>query len=207
MPRRVRCLLVDVAALFVLPLLVLFYASGARGTIVKDARHWGKVLGEPRRPAIWALLRLLAEHRTFRNLFYYRVARSHWTLAILALPFKLLFHEQPTLSISARGSIGAGLFVQHGFSTVIAAESIGERCFVNQQVTIGYVRRTDCPTLGDDVTVTAGAKILGAVRVGDHCVVGANAVVLKDVPPNCVVVGVPARIVRRNGVRVDEPLI
>jgi tetrahydrodipicolinate N-succinyltransferase len=78
---------------------------------------------------------------------------------------------------------------------------------VNQLVVIGWTDRTRGPILGDNVSVKAGAKILGPITIGNNVTVGANAVVTKDVPANCVVAGVPARIIRRNGVRVDEPLL
>jgi serine O-acetyltransferase len=102
--------------------------------------------------------------------------------------------------------IGKGLFIQHGFSTIIAAESIGKNCWINQQVTIGYSNATDCPAIGDNVTIYAGAKVIGKVQIGDNVRIGANAVVVKNVPDNCTVVGVPAYIVRRNGNRMNEPL-
>jgi serine O-acetyltransferase len=111
----------------------------------------------------------------------------------------------PTLYIHTK-DIGPGLFIQHGFATIISAEKIGRNCWINQQVTIGYLNDTDTPTLGNNVTIHAEAKILGNVRVGDNSRVGANAVVVKDVPESCTVVGVPAYVVRRNGVKVKEPL-
>jgi len=104
-------------------------------------------------------------------------------------------------------NIGKGLFIQHGFATIIAAKSIGENCWINQQVTIGYSNDTDMPTLGNGVTINAGAKVIGNVTIGDNSVVGANAVVVKNVPANCTVVGIPAYIVKRDGVRVNEKLI
>jgi serine O-acetyltransferase len=103
-------------------------------------------------------------------------------------------------------TIGAGLFIQHGFSTIISAESIGQNCWINQQVTIGYSNVTDRPTIGDNVRITAGAKVFGNITIGNNSIIGANAVVFKDVPPNCTVVGVPAHIVKRDGKRVNQPL-
>lgn len=93
--------------------------------------------------------------------------------------------------------IGEGLFIQHGFATIIAAKSIGKNCWINQQVTIGFSNATDCPEIHDNVTIYAGAKVLGKVVLGSNCVVGANAVVVKDVPENCVVGGVPAQVIKR----------
>jgi serine O-acetyltransferase len=102
--------------------------------------------------------------------------------------------------------IGPGLFIQHGFSTIIVAEKIGENCWINQQVTIGYNNQDGSPTLGNNVQVTAGAKILGKIMIGDNVKVGANAVVIKNVPANCTVVGVPAYIVKRDNKKTQEPL-
>jgi len=103
-------------------------------------------------------------------------------------------------------NIGAGLFIQHGFATIIAAKSIGKDCWINQQVTIGYSNATDSPTLGDNVVINAGAKIIGKVHMGNCSKAGANAVIVKDVPENCTVVGVPAYIIKRNGIKVKENL-
>jgi serine O-acetyltransferase len=65
-------------------------------------------------------------------------------------------------------TIGPGLFIQHGFSTIISAKSIGKDCWINQQVTIGYSNVTDCPTIGDNVTIHAGAKVIGKVTIGNN---------------------------------------
>ena len=94
--------------------------------------------------------------------------------------------------------IGPRLFIQHGFSTVINAKSIGSDCYINQQVTIGSSWAADSPTLGNGVRVTAGAKVLGDIMLGDNCIVGANAVVVKDVGENSVVGGVPAKVTSVN---------
>lgn len=86
--------------------------------------------------------------------------------------------------------------LQHSFSTIITANKLGKNCKIMQQVTIGF-NGNQKPTIGDNVTVCAGAKIIGGVTVGNNVIVGANAVVTHNVPDNCVVGGVPARIIRR----------
>jgi serine O-acetyltransferase len=134
----------------------------------------------------------------YRNLFYKRIGKIHLTINWLCPKMNTLF--------IATNDIGPGLFIQHGFATIIAAKSIGKDCWINQQVTIGYSNKTDTPELGDNVVVNAGAKIIGKVKVGNNSIVGANAVVVKNVPDNCTVVGVPAYIIRRNGVKVKEEL-
>ena len=134
----------------------------------------------------------------YRSLFYYR-------LGVVGRRISFLCRPMPTLYINTK-QIGPGLFIQHGFSTIISARKIGKNCWINQQVTIGYSNATDCPTIGDNVVINAGAKVIGDVKIGDNSIVGANAVVVKNVPENCTVVGVPAYIVRRNGIKTSEPL-
>ena len=73
---------------------------------------------------------------------------------------------------------------------------MGRCCKISQQVTIGW-KDSGCPTIGDHVIVGCGAKVLGGIVIGDDVVIGSNAVVVKDVPSHCVVVGVPARIIKR----------
>lgn len=95
------------------------------------------------------------------------------------------------------------MFIQHGFATVIGAEKIGKHCFINQQVTIGY-NGDKAPIIGDNVTITCGAKVIGGIHIGDNCIIGANSVVVKDIPSNSTVVGVPGRIIKKNGNKCDE---
>lgn len=101
----------------------------------------------------------------------------------------------PLLDIDSQ-HIDGGLFIQHGYATIIAPRSIGKNCWVNQGVTIGYTNASDCPTIGDNVTIYCGAKVLGNVTIGDNSIIAANAVVVKDVPPNVVVGGVPVKIIK-----------
>lgn len=168
--------------------------------IAADVARWVEVYPPAfatRSPAL-ALLHLLSHHREFRNLLHFRLGRAGRLL-------KVWTRQEDTLFI-ATAQIGPGLVVQHGFATIITAKSIGAYCWINQQVTIGFASGKGCPTIGDHVTISAGAKVLGGVTIGDHAIIGANAVVTKDVPSHATVVGVPARIVRLNGLRVDRPL-
>ena len=140
-----------------------------------------------------AMAILLWRHKAFRNLVIYR-NRHH---PIRRRFIGLFYPPMESLYIDAF-EIGGGLYIQHGFATMIAAKSIGENCWINQQVTIGYNGRGDAPVIGDNVTITCGAKVLGQIHVGDHVTVGANAVVIRDVPDRCVVGGVPAKILKQN---------
>lgn len=154
-------------------------------------------------PEWFAFCAAMLYYPAFRNLFYYRIASSCEFLAFL---LKRLMPEMDTLFLVAE-SIGPGLFIEHGFSTIVAAKSVGEQCWIYQQVTIGYKPGQEPPpVIGDRVVISAGAKVIGSCTIGDDSIVGANAVVVKNVPEKCTVAGVPARIIRRDGVRVDEAL-
>jgi serine O-acetyltransferase len=96
--------------------------------------------------------------------------------------------------IPLNSHIGGGLLIPHPNGIVLHPEAhIGPNCLLFQQVTIGTTGN-GVPTLGGHVDVGAGAKLLGAIRIGDHAKIGANSVVLTDVPDGCVAVGIPARI-------------
>ena len=191
------------------PHAVLLKISPARDVIEKDIVRFLQECSysEEEKLPVWrSLIFLVGEHPEFRNLLYYRVEMSpHLPSRLLLSVARFLFKPMSTLFIFTP-VIGPGLYIQHGFSTVIAANSIGRNCWINQQVTIGYLNKTDCPTIGDNVRIAAGAKVFGDIIVGNSVIIGANAVVCKSVPSNCTVVGVPAYIVRRNGKKVREAL-
>lgn len=111
------------------------------------------------------------------------------------------------IEIHPGATIGKGLFIDHGMGVVIGETTIiGDNCLIYQGVTLGGTGKDKGkrhPTLGNNVLVGAGARVLGPFKVGDNAKIAANAVVLSEVPPNCTAVGVPARVVKRDGVRVD----
>ena len=105
------------------------------------------------------------------------------------------------IEIASSCHIGPGLFLPHTHGTVIGAWTIGSNVTIYQGVTLG-ARSLDFnpgpatrPTVGDGVCIGAGAKVLGGIVLGDNCRVGANSVVLSDLPPGCLAVGVPARVI------------
>ncbi len=160
----------------------------ARDVIEADVRRWVTT-------PLWSLsrLELLATEPAFRSLYYYRLRRGGSVGMILGSVAAALYPGERTLHILC-SDIGPGLIIQHGFATVIAARKIGQNCWINQQVTIGFKGSSGTsPVLGDGVLVYAGAKVLGDITIGDGAQVGANAVVLHDVPPLHTAVGVPAR--------------
>ncbi|RED55561.1 serine O-acetyltransferase EpsC [Cohnella lupini] len=128
----------------------------------------------------------------------------------LYLPAKLI----RMLNISLTGAdfclgcvIGKGLIIRHSNGIVVGGLSvIGENCTLLQQVTLGERdgdgsdHNHSNPIVGNGVTISAGAKLIGGIVVGDNAIIGANAVVLQDVPPNTVAVGIPARIIAKKSV-------
>lgn len=138
-----------------------------------------------------AMAELLWRKQEFRNLVIYRGSRY----PIRRRVFRAFYRPMGSLFVEAK-QIGGGLFIQHGFATMITAESIGKNCWINQQVTIGFNGQGPAPVIGDNVMITCGAKVLGSITVGDGAVIGANAVVIRDVEPGAVMGGVPARKIR-----------
>ncbi len=126
-------------------------------------------------------------------------ARSRWEVYFLYSGFKA------GIEIHPGATIGKGLFIDHGMGVVIGETAeIGDNCTLYQNVTLGGTGKDTGkrhPTLGNNVLVGSGAKVLGPFRVGDNARIAAGAVVLSEVPDNATAVGVPAKIVRVNGVK------
>jgi serine O-acetyltransferase len=120
---------------------------------------------------------------------------GHKGLAKLFSALNLFFFG---IEVPSKLNIGPGLVLPHTVGTVLGGASIGMNATIFHQVTLGAVVAdyhydlSTRPTVGDDVTITAGAKVLGSIFLGKGCVIGANAVVLKSVPESCLAIGVPA---------------
>lgn len=114
------------------------------------------------------------------------------------------------IEIHPGATIGKGLFIDHGMGVVIGETTeIGDHCTIYQNVTLGGTGKESGkrhPTLGNNVMVGSGAKVLGPFKVGDNARIAAGAVVLEEVPENATAVGVPAHVVRVNGVKVNDCL-
>lgn len=188
-----------VSFLFI-PHYLLYRFSKHRVLLQEEFRYWCSVIavdcGSETRNFFW----FIAHLKEYRSVFYYRVGRRYSFLLSWYAP------GMTNLYIITQ-QIGAGLVVQHGHSTRIGAAKIGKHCQIWHNVTVAKDRSGgSSPTLGNNVKVYTGAVVIGNIHIGDNAVIGASSVVLKDVPANCVVVGNPARIVKRDGVRVDESL-
>ena len=148
-------------------------------------------------------------HTGFRAVCMYRKSHELWLAGKLEEARALNFqaHEETGCDIHPGATIGERFFTDHATGVVIGETTIiGDDVTLYQGVTLGGVsfnKEKRHPTLGNRIVVGAGAIVLGNITIGDDVRIGAGSVVVKEVPPNCTVVGVPGRIVSRNGVRVD----
>lgn len=163
-------------------------------------------------PAARSAFEIVLTYAGLHAVWGYRVA--HWLhqrrLFFLARAVSQLIRFLTGIEIHPGAQIGRRLFIDHGSGVVI-----GETCIIGDDVTLyqgvtlggtGKEKGKRHPTLGNNVLVASGAKVLGSITLGDNAKVGAGSVVLKDVPPNSTVVGIPGTIVVQNGVKVTKKL-
>lgn len=145
----------------------------------------------------------LIAHRIAHNLY----KKEHFFSARAISQFAKMLTG---IEIHPGAKIGKGFVIDHGSGVVIGETAeIGDNCTIYQGVTLGGTGKDvgkRHPTLGNNVMVGAGAKVLGPFYIGDNTKIAANAVVLKEIPDNCTAVGIPAKIVRREGVKVESDL-
>lgn len=185
----------ELRAIAILPLAWVSRLSDQGEVIDADVAQWLAVLG--RADGTHGLHSLLYAFPEFRSVYYYRLEHGNARGRLAARLAKRWYRPVEGLAITAP-EIGAGLFVAHGQATCIAAAKIGRNCYVHQNVTIGWDYRSErAPILGDGVFVGTGAVVLGAITIGDLARIGANAVVLCDVPAGATAVGAPAKVLER----------
>jgi cysteinyl-tRNA synthetase len=159
-------------------------------------------------PAARNCLEVIFAYPGFHAIFFHRINHFFWKIGIPVFP-RLLSHFVRFLTgieIHPAAKIGPGFFVDHGMGVVIGETTeIGEDCLLYQGVTLGGTGKEKGkrhPTLGNNVIVGTGAKVLGPITIGNNVVIGANSVVLKSIPDNAVCVGVPGRITKKKIIRM-----
>ena len=185
--------------------------SSARSTFsrAKDAMREDIKAAREHDPAARSDVEVLLTYAGVHAVWGYRVAHAMWEASpVLKTPARLLSQGVRTLTgveIHPGAQIGRRFFIDHGMGVVIGETTeIGDDCMLYHGVTLGgssLAAEKRHPTLGDGVVVGAGAKVLGAVTLGDNARIGANAVVVKDVPEDSTAIGIPAKVARREDYR------
>lgn len=176
--------------------VAFFFGDEIRSTQEKD-------------PAAKSFFQIILLYAGLHALIAYRVAHALRKMNVPFLPrlISQIARFVTGIEIHPGATIAKGLFIDHGTGVVIGETAIlGSNVTLFQGVTLGGTGKETGkrhPTLGDNVVVGAGAKVLGNINVGSNSYIGANAVVLRDVPPNATVVGVPGHVTRQDGRRLD----
>lgn len=148
-------------------------------------------------PSFKAIMRHRVAHWLYKHKFYF-LARWYSQRTV----------RKTGIEIHPGATIGKGLFIDHGNGVIIGETTIiGDNVTLYQGVTLGGTGKEQGkrhPTIGNNVMISAGAKVLGSFTVGENSKIGAGSVVLTEVPPNCTVVGVPGRVVKRDNLRIPR---
>lgn len=191
-------------SLLCVPHVFVYLVCRNKHIIQHDVNRWIDCTVKEHHGHVLDLLYLLSFCKEFRNVFYLRAGFARFFMQWYLRPLATLYINVP----SAR--FGEGTFIQHGFATVITAESIGKDCWINQQVTIGFNDSRKYgygkPIIGNNVRISAGAKVCGKVTVGDNSTIGVNAVVVKNVPSNSVVIPSPTMMIVEDNKQIYKKL-
>ncbi len=162
-----------------------------------------------RDPAARGVLETVLCYPGFQALVLHRLSHKLWKLNLPLVPrlISQLTRSITGIEIHPGARIGKGVFIDHGMGVVIGETTeIGNRCLLYQGVTLGGTGKDHGkrhPTLAENVVVGAGAKVLGAIRVGANTRIGAGSVVVRDVEADSTVVGIPGRVVHQSGTRIN----
>jgi len=194
-------ILLILIALFIIKVLLIsiFFYNEIRVAQKKD-------------PAAKSFLEIVLLYHGLHALVHYRIAHFFYKMRLyfLARLVSQVSRFSTGIEIHPGARIGKRFFIDHGMGVVIGETAIiGDDVLLYQGVTLGGTgleKGKRHPTIGNNVVIGGGAKVLGNITVGDNSYIGANAVVIKDVPPNSTVVGVPGRITKQDGKKIDLSL-
>ena len=167
---------------------------------------------QERDPAARNPLEVVLLYSGLHAIVFHRFSHVLWKLRIPIVPrfISQLVRFFTGIEIHPGAQLGTGILIDHGMGVVIGETAIiGDNVTLYQGVTLGGTGKETGkrhPTLGSNIVVGAGAKILGNIMIGDNSYIGANAVVLETVPPNATVVGVPGHVTKQDGEKIDKKL-
>ncbi|MEZ4714212.1 MAG: hypothetical protein R3A44_43925 [Caldilineaceae bacterium] len=174
-------------------------------TFKQDAARW-VVPGQFADPALLTtlqIIKLLYRHVSLRAMAWFRLAiwfHEH-RIPLAGLIYRWIFFR---FGLEMNGYIEGGLYIAHPHGTVVSVRHMGRNCSVIAAVTIGMRNTWAFPDIGHNVFIGAGARVLGDITVGNDAKIGANAVVIKDVPPGATVIGIPGKVI---DIRETEPVL
>ena len=180
-------------------LIIIFFHQEIRAAKLRD-------------PAAKGLLEIILLYQGLHAIINHRIAHFFYQIHFyfLARGMSQFSRFFTGIEIHPGAKIGKRFFIDHGMGVVIGETSIiGDGVLLYQGVTLGGTgleKGKRHPTIGNNVVIGAGAKVLGNITIGDNSYIGANAVVIKDIPPNSTVVGVPGRITKQEGKKIDVSL-
>jgi serine O-acetyltransferase len=199
--------------IFILQLLVLFAVLFALKALVVLIIFNEEVKNVQKKdPAARGILEIVLLYQGLHALIHYRFANFFYkrNIFLLARLISQVSRAMTGIEIHPGATIGKDFFIDHGMGVVIGETAIiGDNVLLYQGATLGgtgLVKGKRHPTIGNNVVIGAGAKVLGNITIGDNSYVGANAVVIKDVPANSTVVGVPGRITKQDGKKIELSL-
>jgi len=189
-------------------IVCLINLEGGHMSFVKNVKNEIKLIKE-RDPAIHSAMEVFL-YPSFKVMLHYRIAhkmymKNHYFLARWISQRAV---RKTGIEIHPGAQIGKGFFIDHGNGVIIGETTIiGDNVTLYQGVTLGGTGKEHGkrhPTIGNNVMISAGAKVLGSFTIGDNSKIGAGSVVLEEVPPNSTVVGVPGRVVKRNNMLLPQ---
>jgi len=195
---KILAVLFILAVLEIIIISVLFYSE------IRQAQK--------RDPAAKGFLEVLFLYPGLHALIYHRIAHFFYgiNLFLLARLISQFARFTTGIEIHPGAKIGKRFFIDHGMGVVVGETAVvGDDVLLYQGVTLGGTgleKGKRHPTIGNNVVIGTGAKVLGNITIGDNSYIGANAVVIKDVPPNSTVVGVPGRVTKQDGKKIDISL-
>lgn len=195
MPSTVKRILAAINYPRTLPVYLCALCSKQKKLIQMDVARWNAI-DQVSFNFFESINWYMTYKKEFRNLIQHRLKNPSRSISAMLhfLLARVLWKPMESLYIYTE-DIGGGLYIQHGFATIITAKKIGENCRIYQQVTIGYKNGENPPVLEDNVAVTCGAKVLGDITMHTGSLAAAGAVVVKDVPENAIAAGVPAKVI------------
>jgi len=197
----------------VVNVLIILFLLFILKLVILSVVFYGEVRAAQKRdPAAKGFLEVLLLYQGLHALIYHRIAHTLFKMRfyLFARMLSQFARFATGIEIHPGAQIGKRFFIDHGMGVVIGETSIiGDDVLLYQGVTLGGTgleKGKRHPTIGNNVVIGGGAKILGNITVGDNSYIGANAVVIRDVPPNSTVVGVPGRITKQDGKKIEVSL-